>query len=139
MTLDLDGTLFQVVEFQHVKPGEGGAFVRSKLRNGKTGAVIEKTFNAGVKVGLAIVERKSMQYLYADGGDYVFMDKDSFEQVHVPGGVMGDASRYLAESGEVQIAMHQGVPIAVELPASVVLANYQSEMLAKDEKVTNEV
>src|SRR5438046_2500355 len=122
MTLDLDGTLFQVVEFQHVKPGKGGAFVRSKLRNVKTGAVIEKTFNAGVKVGLAIVERKSMQYLYADGGDYVFMDKDSFEQVHVPGGVMGDASRYLAESGEARIPLHRGGPIAVDLPASVVLA-----------------
>ena len=78
MTLDLDGTLFQVVEFQHVKPGKGGAFVRSKLRNVKTGAVIERTFNAGVKVGLAIVERTQMQYLYADGDDAIFMDLDSY-------------------------------------------------------------
>ena len=74
MTLDLDGTLFQIVEFQHVKPGKGGAFVRTKLRNMRTGAVVEKTFNAGVKVGLAIVERREMQYLYPDGDDLVFMD-----------------------------------------------------------------
>ena len=136
MTLDLDGTLFQVVEFQHVKPGKGGAFVRSKLRNVKTGAVVEKTFNAGVKVGLAIVERKSMQYLYADGGEYVFMDRDTYEQVHVPGEVMGDTARYLAESGEAQIAMHQGVPIAVELPASVVLAIVQTDPGAKGDTRT---
>ncbi len=74
MTLELDGTLFQVIEFQHVKPGKGGAFVRTKLRNVRTGAVLERTFNAGVKVGLAIVERKDMQYLYPDGDDFVFMD-----------------------------------------------------------------
>jgi elongation factor P len=136
MTLDLDGTLFQVVEFQHVKPGKGGAFVRSKLRNVKTGQVVEKTFNAGVKVGLAIVERKSMRYLYADRGEYVFMDKDTYDQVHVPGEVMGDAPRYLAESGEAQIAMHQGAPIAVELPASVVLAIVQTDPGAKGDTRT---
>src|SRR6266545_872684 len=92
MTLDLDGTLFQVIEFQHVKPGKGGAFVRTKLRNAKTGAVIERTFNAGVKVGLAIVERKDMQYLYGDGTDFVFMDLETYEQVHVPPEVMGSSS-----------------------------------------------
>jgi elongation factor P len=122
MTLDLDGTLFQVIEFQHVKPGKGGAFVRTKLRNVKSGAVIERTFNAGVKVGLAIVERKGMQYLYADGADTVFMDLDTYEQVHVPAEVMGDATKYLAEGGAAQVAMHEGVPIAVDLAASVVLA-----------------
>jgi elongation factor P len=121
MTLDLDGTLFQVVEFQHVKPGKGGAFVRTKLRNVKTGAVLERTFNAGIKVGLAIVERKPMQFLYSDGPDSVFMDLDTYEQIHVPGSVMGDAPRYLGEGAEAQIAMHEGVPIAVELAASVVL------------------
>src|SRR5215218_8392304 len=90
MTLDLEGMLFQVVEFQHVKPGKGGAFVRTKLRNVKTGAVVDKTFNAGVKVGLAIVERKDMQYLYPDGSDVVFMDLKTYEQLHVPADVMGD-------------------------------------------------
>ena len=121
MTLELDAVLFQVVEFQHVKPGKGGAFVRTKLRNVKTGAVVERTFNAGVKVGLAIVERKGMQYLYADGSDFVFMDPDTYDQVHVPPEVVGDAGKYLAASAEAQVAMHEGVPIAIDLPASVVL------------------
>ncbi|MBI3648192.1 MAG: elongation factor P [Actinobacteria bacterium] len=122
MTLDLDGTLFQVIEFQHVKPGKGGAFVRTKLRNVKNGAVVEKTFNAGVKVGLAIVERKDMQYLYVDGADHVFMDLQTYEQVHVPGEIMGEAAGYLTEGGEAQVSLHQGVPISVDLPASMVLA-----------------
>jgi elongation factor P len=121
MTLDLDGTLFQVVEFQHVKPGKGGAFVRTKLRNVKTGAVLERTFNAGVKVGLAIVERKAMQYLYPDGDAFVFMDLGTYEQVHVPSEVMSGAASYLTEGGEAQVAMHEGVPISVDLPASIVL------------------
>jgi elongation factor P len=136
MTLDLDGTLFQVVEFQHVKPGKGGAFVRSKLRNVKTGAVVEKTFNAGVKVGLAIVERKQMQYLYADGEGSVFMDKETYDQVHVPASVIEDISRFLAPSAEAQVAMHQGVPIAVELPASVVLTITQTDPGAKGDTRT---
>jgi elongation factor P len=122
MTLDLDGTLFQIIEFQHVKPGKGGAFVRSKLRNVKTGAVTEKTFNAGVKVGLAIVERKDMQYLYGDGSDFVFMDLDTYDQIHVPGTLVGDAANYLMEGAEAQVSTHEGVPIAVDLPASMVLA-----------------
>ena len=122
MTLELDGTLFQIVEFQHVKPGKGGAFVRSKLRNVKTGAVLERTFNAGVKVGLAIVERKDMQYLYADGDDLVFMDLQTYEQLHVPGAILGGAAGYLVEGGSAQVATHDGVPIGVELAASMTLA-----------------
>ncbi|HEV8565230.1 MAG TPA: elongation factor P [Actinomycetota bacterium] len=121
MTLELDGTLFQIVEFQHVKPGKGGAFVRSKLRNLKTGAVVERTFNAGVKVGLAIVERKDMQYLYGDGSDFVFMDLRTYDQVHVPGTLVGEAAGYLVEGGHAEVALHEGVPIAVDLPASMVL------------------
>ncbi len=136
MTLDLDGTLFQIIEFQHVKPGKGGAFVRSKLRNVKTGAVVEKTFNAGVKVGLAIVERKPMQYLYSDGTDAVFMDLDSYDQIHVPAQVMGDAPRYLSEGSEAQVAMHEGVAIALDLPASVVLAITQTDPGAKGDTRT---
>ena len=121
MTLELDDVLFQVVEFQHVKPGKGGAFVRTKLRNVKTGAVVERTFNAGVKVGLAIVERKQMQYLYSDGQDYVFMDPDSYDQVHVTPDVMGSAPKFLVEGADGQVSMYEGTPIAVDLPASVVL------------------
>jgi elongation factor P len=121
MTLELDGTLFQVVEFQHVKPGKGGAFVRTKLRNVRTAAVVERTFNAGVKVGVAIVERRPMQYLYADGTDSVFMDLDTFDQVHVPPEIMGEAASYLTEGGDAQVSMHEGVPISVELSASIAL------------------
>ena len=121
MTLELDDVLFQVVEFQHVKPGKGGAFVRTKLRNVKTGAVVERTFNAGVKVGLAIVERKQMQYLYSDGVEYVFMDPDSYDQVHVAPDVMGNAPKFLVEGADGQVSMYEGTPIAVDLPASVVL------------------
>jgi len=136
MTLDLDGTLFQVIEFQHVKPGKGGAFVRTKLRNVKTGAVIERTFNAGVKVTQAIVERTQMQFLYADGADAVFMDLTSYDQIHVPEAVLGDATRWLTEGSEAQVALHQGVPISVDLPASVVLRITQTDPGAKGDTRT---
>jgi elongation factor P len=136
MTLDLDGVLFQVVEFQHVKPGKGGAFVRTKIRNVKTGAVIERTFNAGVKIGLAIVERKQMQYLYSDGIDFVFMDPDSFDQVHVSPDVMDEAPKYLVEGAEGQVSMHEGVPISVDLPASVVLMITETAPGAKGDTKT---
>lgn len=136
MTLELDGALFQVIEFQHVKPGKGGAFVRTKLRNVKTGGVVEKTFNAGVKVGLAIVERKDMQYLYGDGADFVFMDLQTYEQIHVPGEVMGGAASYLVEGGQGQVSLHEGVAIAVDLPASMVLTIAQTDPGAKGDTRT---
>ena len=121
MTLELDGTLFQIIEFQHVKPGKGGAFVRTKLRNVKTGAVLERTFNAGVKVGLAIVERKDYQYLYPDADDFVFMDLRDVRPDPRARELVGDARRLPPEGGEAQVALHEGVPIAVDLPASIVL------------------
>jgi len=131
MTLELDGVLFQVVEFQHVKPGKGGAFVRTKLRNVKSGAVIERTFNAGVKVGLAIVERKEMQYLYRDGEHLVFMDMETYEQVPVPVEVAAGAERYLSEGSTAQVAMHQGNPIALDLPASLTLTIAETQPAVK--------
>jgi elongation factor P len=137
MTLDLDGTLFQVVEFQHVKPGKGGAFVRTKLRNVRSGGVVERTFNAGVKVGLAIVERKEMQYLYRDGDQLVFMDTDTYEQVPVPADVAGDAANYLAEGSTAQVAVHQGVPIGLDLPASVVLSITETQGAVRGDTRTN--
>jgi elongation factor P len=137
MTLDLDGTLFQVVEFQHVKPGKGGAFVRTKLRNVRTGAVLERTFNAAVKVGLAIVERKEMQYLYREDDNLVFMDMGSYDQIPVPIGVAGDMPNYLAEGSTAQVAMHEGVPIAVELPASVVLTITETQGAVRGDTRTN--
>ncbi len=136
MTLDLDGVLFQVLEFQHVKPGKGGAFVRTKLRNVKTGAVLERTFNAGVKVGLAIVERKAMQYLYRDGDDLVFMDMETYEQIGVPQGVAGGAEQYLSEGSTAQVAMHEGNPIAVDLPASLALTITETQPAVKGDTRT---
>ncbi|HEX6331937.1 MAG TPA: elongation factor P [Actinomycetota bacterium] len=137
MTLDLDGTLFQVVEFQHVKPGKGGAFVRTKLRNLKTGGVVERTFNAGVKVGLAIVERKEMQYLYRDGEHFTFMDLETYEQLPVDADVMGDLANYLAEGASAQVSVHAGVPIGVELPASVALIVVQTQPAVRGDTKTN--
>jgi elongation factor P len=121
MTLDLDGVLWNVVDFQHVKPGKGGAFVRSKLKNVLTGQVVDRTFNAGVKVDVAMVDKREMTYLYQDGTDYVFMDVDSYEQIHVPPAAVGDAKDYLLENTNATVAMHDGVVLYVELPASVEL------------------
>ncbi len=137
MTLELDGTLFQIIEFQHVKPGKGGAFVRTKLRNVKTGAVVEKTFNAGVKVGLAIVERTEMQYLYADGDEAVFMDLETYDQVRVPAEIMGEATSYLTEGGAAQVSLHSGTPISVDLPASMTLAVKETSPAVKGDTRTN--
>jgi elongation factor P len=137
ITLDLDGMLFQVVEFQHVKPGKGGAFVRTKLRNVRTGAVVERTFNAGVKVGLAIVERKEMQYLYRDGDAFTFMDMDSYEQIPVAAEVVGGGASWLSEGATAQVSMHQGSPISVELPASVGLAITKTQPAVKGDTKTN--
>jgi elongation factor P len=136
MTLDLDGTLYQIIEFQHVKPGKGGAFVRTKLRNVRTGAVIDRTFNAGVNVGLAIVERKDMQYLYRDGADFVFMDTQTYDQHHVPGAVVGDVASYLTEGSTAVVAMHQGNAIGVELSASVVLRVVNTDPGVKGDRVS---
>jgi elongation factor P len=136
MTLDLDGTLFQVVEFQHVKPGKGGAFVRTKLRNMKTGAVVDRTFNAGVNVGLAIVERKDMQFLYRDGNDFVFMDTATYDQHSVPAAVVGDAADYLTEGSTANVAMHGAYAIGVELPASVVLRVTKADPGVRGDRVS---
>ena len=111
MTLDLDGQLWTVVEFQHVKPGKGPAFVRTKMRQVLTGKVVEKTFNAGVKAEVAVVEKRDMQYLYKDGDDFVFMDLQSFDQMTIPAAVVGDAVDYLLENAEVIVAIHEGNPL----------------------------
>ena len=121
ITLELDNTLFQVVEFQHVKPGKGGAFVRSKIRNVRTGAVIDRTFNAGIKVEQAIVDRQDMQYLYNDGTDYVFMNTSTYDQVAVPPVALGEVVDYLSEQMMAQIAFYNGEIIGVEIAPSVEL------------------
>ena len=121
MTLDLDGVLWNVVEFQHVKPGKGGEFVRTKLKNVLSGKVVDRTFNAGTKVDTATVDKSEMQYLYQDGGDYVFMDSQTYDQVHVPASVVGDAKDYLLENMTATVATHDNTVLYVELPASVEL------------------
>ncbi|MBX9245872.1 elongation factor P [Actinotalea ferrariae] len=119
--LNLDGQLWSVVEFQHVKPGKGGAFVRTKLKNVLSGKVVDKTFNAGTKVETANVDKRDMQFLYKDGTDYVFMDTSSYDQLNVPEATVGDAANYLLESAQAMVATHDGSPLYVELPPSVVL------------------
>ncbi len=119
--LNLDGQLWNVIEFQHVKPGKGGAFVRTKLKNVTSGKVVDKTFNAGTKVDFATVDRRDYQYLYQDGADYVFMDTTDYDQVTVPASVVGDAANFMLENQIVTIAMNEGVALYLDLPASVVL------------------
>jgi len=121
MVLNLDGQLWSVVEFQHVKPGKGGAFVRTKLKNVLSGKVVEKTFNAGLKVEVATVDRREMQYLYQDSSDWVFMDTASYDQIHVPAAVVGDAAHFMLENQDATVALHEGTPLYVELPAAVEL------------------
>jgi len=121
LVLNLDGQLWSVVEFQHVKPGKGGAFVRTKLKNVLSGKVVDRTFNAGTKVDTATVDKRDMQYLYRDGSDFVFMDSSTYDQIPVPEATVGDAAHFLLESQQAIVATHEGVPLYVELPTSVVL------------------
>ncbi len=115
------GQLWSVVEFQHVKPGKGGAFVRTKQKNVVSGKIIDKTYNAGANIETASVDRRDFQYLYQDGADFVFMDKSDYDQLTVSATVVGDASKFMLENLDVQIALHEGEPLYIELPASVVL------------------
>ena len=136
ITLELDNGLFQVVEFQHVKPGKGGAFVRSKLRNLKNGAVIDRTFNAGVRVEQALLEKKDMQFLYRDGDEYVFMDQESYDQEHVDPVALGDAADYMVENSVAIIAYYKGVIVTVEIPASVELTISETEPGIQGDRVS---
>lgn len=121
LVLNLDGQLWAVVEFQHVKPGKGGAFVRTKLKNVLSGKVVDKTFNAGTKVETANVDKRDMQYLYRDGSDFVFMDSTTYDQLNIPEATVGDSAHFLLENQEAIVATHDGSPLYVELPAAVVL------------------
>ncbi len=121
MALNLDDGLYSVVEFQHVKPGKGGAFVRTTLKNARTGAVLERTFRAGEKVERANIDRREMQYLYSDGDSFVFMDSETYEQLHVSADVLGDAVNYLVENNSVILAMFGTEIVGTDLPAAVEL------------------
>jgi elongation factor P len=119
--LNIDGQLWTIVEFQHVKPGKGPAFVRTTLKNVLSGKTVDRTFNAGVKVETATVDKRDMTYLYVDGDSYVFMDGETFEQINIPAAIVGDAANYLLDNQEAVVATHDGEVLFVELPASVEL------------------
>nr|MDT0666126.1 elongation factor P [Micromonospora sp. DSM 115978] len=119
--------MWNVVGFQHVKPGKGGAFVRTTLKNVLTGKVVDKTFNAGVKVDVANVDRREMSYLYRDGADFVFMDSESYDQISIPPAVVGGSAEYMLENTVATVALHDDVPLYVELPASVELTISETE------------
>ena len=127
LVLNIDGQLWQIIEFQHVKPGKGPAFVRTKLKNVLSGKVVDKTYNAGVKVETATVDRRDATFLYRDGSDFVFMDSEDYEQHPLPESLVGDAANYLLESMPVQIAFNQGAPLYLELPVTVELEVTQTE------------
>jgi elongation factor P len=121
MTLDIEGQLWTVVEFQHVKPGKGPAFVRTKLKQVMTGKVVDKTFNAGVKVDIAILEKREMNFLYKEGEDFVFMDNKTFDQMNISAATVGESAKYMLENTEAIVAIHENNPLYIELPASVTL------------------
>ena len=121
MCLDIEGSLWTVIDFQHVKPGKGPAFVRTKMRQVLTGKVVERTLNAGVKIEIAILEKREMQFLYKEGEDFVFMDNKTYDQMNISAATVGDAANYMLENTEAIVAIHENNPLYIELPASVQL------------------
>jgi len=136
MTLNLPEGLFSVVEFQHVKPGKGGAFVRTKLKNMRNGAVIDRTYRADEKLDQAIIEKKEMQFLYSDGGNYVFMDNSDYEQLSSPREAFGSAANFLKEGDSALLQFYGGEIIGVDLPAAVELAVTQTEPGLQGDRVS---
>jgi elongation factor P len=136
MTLDLDDGLFNLVEFQHVKPGKGGAFVRTTLKNVRTGAVLERTYRAGERMERAIVDKADMQFLYNDGTDYVFMNNDTYEQMNVSPATLGDAVNYIVDGSTVVMLMYGDEVIGVDLPAAVELTITDTEPGLQGDRVS---
>ncbi|GMU78225.1 MAG: elongation factor P [Acidimicrobiia bacterium] len=136
MALNLPEGLMTVVEFQHVKPGKGGAFVRTKLKNFRTGAVLERTFRADEKVPLAVIDKREMQYLYREGVSYVFMDNESYDQLQVSTDDLGDAVKYLKEGDTVVLPVYDGAVVGVELPAAVELTITETEPGVQGDRVS---
>jgi len=136
MSLNLPEGLMTVVEFQHVKPGKGGAFVRTKLKNFRTGAVIERTYRADEKLALAVIDKREMQYLYRESDSYVFMDNESYEQLHVPADALGDAVNYIKEGDSVILPVYNDAVVGVELPASVELLIAETEPGVQGDRVS---
>ncbi len=136
MSIDLDGTLYQIVEFQHVKPGKGGAFVRSTLRDIRNGGTQERTFRAGEKMERAIIDKREMQLLYREGNDYVFMDNQSYDQLNVSAATLGDAVNYLVDNSTVMLMMYRDEIVGVEMAASVELTIAETEPGEKGDRVS---
>jgi elongation factor P len=136
MSLDLPDGLFSVVEFQHVKPGKGGAFVRTKLKNVRTGAVLERTYRADEKLDQAIIDKREMQYLYTDGGDYVFMDNSTYDQMHVAASALGEAQKFLKEGDSAVLQLYGQEIVGVDLPAAVELTVTQTEPGLQGDRVS---
>lgn len=136
MALDLPEGLMTVVEFQHVKPGKGGAFVRTKLKNVRTGAVLDKTFRADEKVAHAVIDKREMQYLYREGDDFVFMDNETYEQIHVPSVSLGEAVKYLKEGDSAILPTYKSEIVGVDLPAAVELTVIETEPGVQGDRVS---
>jgi elongation factor P len=136
MALDLPEGLMTVVEFQHVKPGKGGAFVRTKLKNARTGAVLDRTYRADEKLPLAVIDKREMQFLYREGTDYVFMDNESYEQLHVAPDNVGNAVNFLKEGDTAVLPMYNDAVIGVDLPAAVELEVRDTEPGIQGDRVS---
>ncbi|HHC07113.1 MAG TPA: elongation factor P [Actinobacteria bacterium] len=136
MTLDLPDGLYNVIEYQHVKPGKGKAFVKMKLKNVRTGAVLERTFRADEDVPRARIDRRDYQFLYRDDLAFHFMDQETYEQLSVPAATVGDLADFLVEGATVRIALHEGTPVDLELPASVELKVTKAEPAVKGDRVS---
>jgi elongation factor P len=136
MTLNLPEGLFQVVEFQHVKPGKGGAFVRTTLKNVRTGAVVDRTFRGAEKVDQAVIDKREMQFLYRDGNEFVFMDNESYDQLQVAPGALGESANYIVDGSTVQLAMYNTEIVGVELPAAVELTVSETEPGIQGDRVS---
>ncbi len=136
MALELDGGLFQVVDFQHVKPGKGHAFVRTTIKNVRTGAVIDRTFRAGEKVERATIDKREMQFLYRDGSDYIFMDNESYDQIQVAPESLGDAVNYIIENSTAVLLMFGSEIVGTDLPAAVELTISQTEPGIQGDRVS---
>ena len=136
LTIDIDGGVWQIVDFQHVKPGKGAAFVRTKIKNVETGAVVERTFNPNEKMPAAHLDTRTMQYLYEDGGMYTFMDTESYEQTELNADALGDSLNYLKENMEVNLQMYKDRIIGIGLPNSVNLKVTECEPSVKGNTAT---
>jgi elongation factor P len=135
-TLDLDGTLFTILNYQHVKPGKGQAFVKTKLRNVKNGAVVDRTFRADEKVILAVLDKREMQYLYPDDAGLVFMDEETYDQMHIDPGMLGDAVKFLKDGTVCMVPVYDGTPVGIDMPVSIELEVIETDPGLKGDRVS---